>query len=57
MRVPCRTLRRLKLVTLDAANEVTGVDYVSGLGYSVADFWAVCEATAVSDGEPLSDYQ
>jgi hypothetical protein len=55
-RVPCRILRRLKLVTLSAANEVTGVDYVSGLGYSLADFYAVCEAGAVSDGEPQSDY-
>jgi hypothetical protein len=52
LRVPCRHQRRLKLVTLSAANEVTGVDYVSGQGYSLPDFWAVCEAGAVSDGKP-----
>jgi hypothetical protein len=43
-------------VTLNAANEVTRVDYVSGQGYSLHDFYAVIEAHSVGDGEPLSDY-
>ena len=55
-RVPCRPVRRLKLVTLDAANEVVGVDYVSGQGYSLDAFYAVIEALSLSDGEPQSDY-
>lgn len=55
-RVPCRPMRRLKLVTLDAANEVTGVDYVHASGYSMDDFYAVIEALFIGDGEPLSDY-
>lgn len=55
-RVPCRIARRLKLVTLSADNEVTGVDFVSGDGWSLADFYVVLAAGAVSDGEPQSDY-
>lgn len=49
-------VRRLKLVTLNAANEVVGVDYVRASGYSPDDFYAVVEALFIGDGEPLSDY-
>lgn len=55
-RVPRSPVRRLKLVTLNAANEVVGVDYVSGSGYSLDDFNAVIEALSIGDGEPQSDY-
>jgi hypothetical protein len=53
---PCPPVRRLKLVTLNAASEVVGVDYVSGQGYSLDAFYAVIEALSLSDGEPQSDY-
>ena len=56
LRVPCRPQKRLKLVTLDADNQVTGVYYVSGDGWSLPDFYAVCAAGAVDDGEPQTDY-
>ncbi len=49
-------VRRLKLVTLNAANEVVGVDYVRASGYSTDDFRAVIEALFIGDGETLSDY-
>jgi hypothetical protein len=38
---PCRPVRRLKLVTLNAASEVVGIDYVCASGYSTDDFRAV----------------
>jgi hypothetical protein len=50
------TVRRLKLVTLNAASEVVGIDCVGASGYSTDDFRAVIEALFIGVGEPLSDY-